>query len=142
MFLIIFALNKISSRKYAMLKYIIMLGSAFLLSSTVLAKNYQFNNTAILQGKVLIIKSLHPNPQFHGGKQPAIALNQQVTVEDEDGQIKTKLIQLISSDSAAYSKLFKNNGKNITVTCDSLFRAETGHHTTKVLCDANHIHYR
>ncbi|KAA8733791.1 DUF4431 domain-containing protein [Acinetobacter qingfengensis] len=125
-----------------LVKYVMTLTTWFLLSNNAFATTYPFESSVVLHGKIMMIKSLHPSAQFSGGKQPAIVLNQRIIVEDSNGQIKTKLIQLISSNHILYSKLFKNNGKNITVTCNKLFRAETAHHTTKVICNVNRVQYQ
>ena len=62
-------------------------------------------------------------------------------VDGEDGRVETKLIQL-TDDGERYRKLLKSNGRSIYVECKSLFRAMTGHHTTKVLCDVDDVYYK
>lgn len=113
----------------------ILVASLLLLPTIAIAQAYQYEQPATITGKVLIIKSLHPNPEFKGEKQPALALDKKIVVDGSEGKVETKLIQLIDSDQADYDALLKSNGKAITVDCKTLFRAMTGHHTTKVLCD-------
>lgn len=122
-----------------MIKYILPL---LLAPGCVFAQTFQYEQPAALKGKVLIIKSLHPNPDFRGEKQPAIALSQPVVVDGEDGRVETKLIQLMDNNSKRYSKLLKSNGASIYVECESLFREHTGHHTTKVLCVVDDVYFK
>lgn len=49
---------------------------------------------ATLTGKLLRIKSLHPNQEVFGGNQIALALDQQVNVDGEEGLVKTNLFNL------------------------------------------------
>ena len=103
------------------------------------AQPYLYDQPAKISGKILIIKSLHPNPEFYGEKQPAVSLAQQIIVDGDEGRVQTKLIQLIDNDTKRYGRLLKSNGLPVSVNCKSLFRAMTGHHTTKVLCDVDSI---
>lgn len=105
------------------------------------AQTFYYDQPATLTGKLLRIKSLHPNQQVFGGNQIALALDQQINVDGEDGLVKTKLIQLVDSDPR-YSSLFKKEGKSVQIKCSELFRSHTGHHTTKVLCVVNSVKYK
>ena len=105
------------------------------------AQTFYYDEPATLTGKILRIKSLHPNQQVFGGNQIALALDQQINVDGEDGLVKTKLIQLVDSDPR-YSSLFRKEGKSVEIKCSELFRSHTGHHTTKVLCVVNSVKYK
>lgn len=105
------------------------------------AQTFYYDQPATLTGKLLRIKSLHPNQQVFGGNQIALALDQQINVDGEDGLVKTKLIQLVDSDPR-YSSLFRKEGKSVEIKCSELFRSHTGHHTTKVLCVVNSVKYK
>lgn len=122
-----------------MIRYLLLL---LLIPRCVFAQTFQYEQPAALKGKVLIIKSLHPNPDFRGEKQPAIALSQSVMVEDEDGSVETKLIQLIDRKRDSYDKLLKSNDRSIYVECETLFRPISGHHTTKVLCMVDDVYFK
>lgn len=74
------------------------------------AQTAYYGEPAMISGKLLKIKSLHPNQEEFGGNQIAVALNQQLNVDGEDGLVKTKLIQLVDSDPR-YSSLFKRKVK-------------------------------
>lgn len=105
------------------------------------AQTFYYDEPATLTGKLLRIKSLHPNQQVFGGNQIALALDQQINVDGEDGLVKTKLIQLVDIDPR-YSSLFRKEGKSVQIKCSELFRSHTGHHTTKVLCVVNSVKYK
>ncbi len=105
------------------------------------AQTFYYGKPATLTGKLLRIKSLHPNQEAFGGNQIALALDQQVNVDGEEGLVKTKLIQLVDSDPR-YSSLFKQEGKSVQIKCSELFRSHTGHHTTKVLCVVDSVRYK
>lgn len=105
------------------------------------AQTFYYGEPAIISGKLLRIKSLHPNQEVFAGNQIALALDQQINVDGEEGLVKTKLIQLVDSDPR-YSSLFKKEGKQTQIKCKELFRSHTGHHTTKVLCVMDSIRYQ
>jgi hypothetical protein len=105
------------------------------------AQTFYYGQPATLTGKLLRIKSLHPNQEAFGGNQIALALDQQVNVDGEEGLVKTKLIQLVDHDPR-YSSLFKKEGKSVKIKCSELFRSHTGHHTTKVLCVVQSVYYK
>lgn len=105
------------------------------------AQTFYYDQPATLTGKLLRIKSLHPNQQVFGGNQIALALDQQINVDGEEGLVRTKLIQLVDSDPR-YSSLFRKEGKSVEIKCSELFRSHTGHHTTKVLCVVNSVKYK
>lgn len=106
------------------------------------AQTFYYDKPATLNGKLLRIKSLHPNQELHGGVQIAVALDRQINVDGEEGLVKTKLIQLVDYNDARYSSLFKKEGKPVQIKCSELFRSHTGHHTTKVLCVVNSVVYK
>jgi len=106
------------------------------------SQTFYYGEPAAISGKLLKIKSLHPNQKTFGGNQIALALDQQINVDGEEGLVKTKLIQLVDSNSQRYNQFFKNEHKTITVKCSELFRAETAHHTTKVLCFVDSVKYK
>ena len=106
------------------------------------AQTFYYGKPATLTGKLLKIKSLHPNQEAFGGNQIALALDQQVNVDGDEGLVKTKLIQLVDYDDARYSSLFKKEGKSVQIKCSELFRSHTGHHTTKVLCVVDSVRYK
>jgi hypothetical protein len=106
------------------------------------AQTFYYGKPATISGKLLKIKSLHPNQETFGGNQIALALDQQINVDGEEGLEKTKLIQLVDSNMQRYKQYFKKEGKAIDVKCSELFRAETAHHTTKVLCFVDSIKYK
>lgn len=106
------------------------------------AQNFYYDKPAILNGKLLKIKSLHPNQEVFGGNQIALALDQQINVDGDEGLVKTKLIQLVDYDDARYSSLFKKEGKSVQIKCSELFRSHTAHHTTKVLCVVGSVNYK
>ena len=105
------------------------------------AQTFYYGKPATLTGKLLRIKSLHPNQEAFGGNQIALALDQQVNVDGEEGLVKTKLIQLVDDDPR-YSSLFKQEGKSVQIKCNELFRSHTGHHTTKVLCVVDSVRFK
>lgn len=105
------------------------------------AQTAYYGEPATISGKLLKIKSLHPNQETFGGNQIAVALNQQLNVDGEDGLVKTKLIQLVDSDPR-YSSLFKKEGRSVQIKCSELFRGHTAHHTTKVLCVVDSVKYK
>ncbi|CAM9236565.1 DUF4431 domain-containing protein [Acinetobacter pseudolwoffii] len=105
------------------------------------AQTFYYDQPATITGKLLRIKSLHPNQEAFGGNQIALALDQQVNVDGEEGLVKTKLIQLVDNDPR-YSSLFKKEGKSVKIKCKELFRSYTGHHTTKVLCVVDSVFYK
>ena len=105
------------------------------------AQTFYYNQPATLTGKLLRIKSLHPNQEAFGGNQIALALDRQVNVDGEEGLVKTKLIQLVDNDPR-YSSLFKKEGKSVKINCSELFRSHTAHHTTKVLCVVKSVDYK
>lgn len=98
------------------------------------AQNFYYDKPAILNGKLLKIKSLHPNQEVFGGNQIALALDQQINVDGDEGLVKTKLIQLVDYDDARYSSLFKKKENLYKLNAVSCFRSHTAHHTTKGLC--------
>lgn len=106
------------------------------------ANEFYYGKPARLEGKVQIIKSLHPNQEVFGGNQIAIALNHSISVDGDDGLIKTKLIQLVDENNTRYNRYFKSNYKEIIVDCSELFRGHTAHHTTKVLCVVESVKYK
>lgn len=106
------------------------------------AQTFYYGKPATISGKLLKIKSLHPNQETFGGNQIALALDQQINVDGEEGLEKTKLIQLVDSNMQRYNQYFKKEGKAIDVKCSELFRAETAHHTTKVLCFVDSVKYK
>lgn len=105
------------------------------------AQTFYYDQPATITGKLLRIKSLHPNQEAFGGNQIALALDQQVNVDGEEGLVKTKLIQLVDNEPR-YSSLFKKEGKSVKIKCKELFRSHTGHHTTKVLCVVDSVRYK
>ena len=105
------------------------------------AQTFYYGKPATISGKLLKIKSLHPNQETFGGNQIALALDQQISVDGEEGLVKTKLIQLVDNDPR-YSSLFKKEGKSVQIKCNELFRGHTAHHTTKVLCFVDSIRYK
>ena len=105
------------------------------------AQTFYYGETATITGKLLRIKSLHPNQEAFGGNQIAVALDQQINVDGEEGLVKTKLIQLVD-DHPSYSDLFNKEGKSVQVKCTELFRAHTAHHSTKVLCVVDSVQYK
>ncbi len=105
------------------------------------AQTFYYGESAVLTGKLLKIKSQHFNPEFAKEIQIAVSLDQQVEVDGDAGLVKTKLIQIVGGNSQVYSSLFKNEGKAVKVKCAELFRAETAHHTTKVLCYLDSVQY-
>ena len=123
------------------MKKLFILG-AMLLPMWVQAQRADYGKPATISGKLLKIKSLHPNPTFSDEIQIAVVLNQQINVDGEEGLVKTKLIQLVDNDMKRYNQYFKNEHKTITVKCSELFRAETAHHTTKVLCFVDSVRYK
>lgn len=124
--------------------YIIILG--LIICSMSYAKTISYGEPVVLEGKILIIKSLD-DEQFKDAKYPAIRLNKQITVngnndEINQGEIKTKLLQLVDVNHARYNKYYKYNGRDITVYCEELFRSHTIHHNTKVLCVVDNIKWK
>lgn len=105
------------------------------------AQTFYYDQPATISGKLLRIKSLHPNQEVFGGNQIALALDQQINVDGTEGLVKTKLIQLVDSDPR-YSSLFKNEGKSVKIKCSELFRSHTAHHSTKVLCAVDSVQYK
>lgn len=110
------------------------------------AKTISYGEPVVLEGKILIIKSLD-DEQFKDAKYPAIRLNKQITVngnndEINQGEIKTKLLQLVDVNHARYNKYYKYNGRDITVYCEELFHSHTIHHNTKVLCVVDNIKWK
>lgn len=106
------------------------------------AQTFYYDKPAVLHGKLLKIKSLHPNQEMFSGNQIAVALNQIVNVDGADGLVKTKLIQLVDMNKSRYSMLFKKEGKPVIIECKELFRGHTAHHTTKVLCVVNAVQFK
>ena len=123
------------------MKKLFILG-AMLLPMWVQAQRSDYGKPATISGKLLKIKSLHPNPTFSDEIQIAVVLNQQINVDGEEGLVKTKLIQLVDTNMQRYNQYFKKEGKAIDVKCSELFRAETAHHTTKVLCFVDSVKYK
>ncbi|MDN5476605.1 DUF4431 domain-containing protein [Acinetobacter guillouiae] len=121
---------------------LLLMVGLFAVSGLSQAQTAYYGEPATISGKLLKIKSLHPNPAFSGETQIAVALNQQLNVDGEEGLVKTKLIQLVDSNDQRYNQFFKNEHKAITVKCSELFRAETAHHTTKVLCFVESVKYK
>ena len=105
------------------------------------AQTFYYGEPATISGKLMKIKSLHPNQEDFGGNQIAVTLNQQISVDGEEGLVKTKLIQLVDNDPR-YSALFKKEGKAVNIKCSELFRGHTAHHTTKVLCVVDSVKYK
>lgn len=106
------------------------------------AQTFYYDKPATLNGKLLRIKSLHPNQEVFGGNQIALALDQQINVDGTEGLVKTKLIQLVDYNNARYTSLFKNEGKSAKIKCSELFRSHTAHHSTKVLCVVDSVQYK
>ena len=123
------------------MKKLFILG-AMLLPMWVQAQRADYGKPATISGKLLKIKSLHPNPTFSDEIQIAVVLNQQINVDGDAGLVKTKLIQLVDTNIQRYNQYFKKEGKAIDVKCSELFRAETAHHTTKVLCFVDSVKYK
>lgn len=114
---------------------------------TVYAQSAYYNQPITLKGKILIIKSLD-DEQYSNAKYPAITLNEQLIVDSNNpnddinqGQVKTKLLQLIDFDKNRYQKYYNADGRNVTVYCSELFRSHTVHHNTKVLCVVENIRW-
>ena len=105
------------------------------------AQTFYYDQPATISGKLLRIKSLHPNQEVFGGNQIALALDQQINVDGTEGLVKTKLIQLVDGDPR-YSSLFKKEGKSAKIKCSELFRSHTAHHSTKVLCVVDSVQYK
>ena len=105
------------------------------------AQTFYYDQPATISGKLLRIKSLHPNQEVFGGNQIALALDQQINVDGTEGLVETKLIQLVDNDPR-YSSLFKKEGKSVQIKCSELFRSHTAHHTTKVLCVVKSVDYK
>ena len=105
------------------------------------AQTFYYDQPATISGKLLRIKSLHPNQEVFGGNQIALALDQQINVDGTEGLVKTKLIQLVDNDPR-YSSLFRKEGKSVKIKCSELFRSHTAHHTTKVLCVVKSVDYK
>ena len=106
------------------------------------AQAFYYDEPAIITGKLLRIKSLHPNQEMFGGNQIALALDQQINVDGAEGLVKTKLIQLVDYNDARYTSLFKKEGKSVQIKCSELFRSHTAHHSTKVLCVVDSVQYK
>ncbi len=106
------------------------------------AQTFYYDQPATITGKLLRIKSLHPNQEVFGGNQIALALDQQINVDGAEGLVKTKLIQLVDYNDARYTSLFKKEGKSVQIKCSELFRSHTAHHTTKVLCVVKSVDYK
>lgn len=106
------------------------------------AQTFYYGEPATISGKLLRIKSLHPNQEAFGGNQIAVTLNQQINVDGEEGLVKTKLIQLVDFKNTRYQSFFKNEGKQVQIKCEELFRGHTAHHTTKVLCVVDSVSYK
>lgn len=106
------------------------------------AQTIYYDRPVVLQGKLLKIKSLHPNQEVFGGNQIALALDQIIKVDGRDGLVKTKLIQLVDMNASRYSMLFKKEGTPVTIACEELFRGHTAHHTTKVLCVVKAVQFK
>jgi hypothetical protein len=106
------------------------------------AQTFYYDEPAIITGKLLRIKSLHPNQEVFGGNQIALTLDQQINVDGTEGLVKTKLIQLVDYNDARYTSLFKKEGKSVEIKCSELFRSHTAHHTTKVLCVVKSVDYK
>lgn len=125
-----------------MKKIVVMLMLGLTTTFAQAVQTFYYEQPATLTGKILVIKSLHFNQEDFGGNQIAIALDRQVHVDGEEGLVKTKLIQLVDTNEKRYQQYFRSNNKRITVKCNSLFRAHTAHHSTKVLCMVESSHYR
>lgn len=106
------------------------------------AQTFYYDEPAIITGKLLRIKSLHPNQEVFGGNQIALTLDQQINVDGDEGLVKTKLIQLVDYNNARYTSLFKSEGKSAKIKCSELFRSHTAHHSTKVLCVVDSVQYK
>ena len=106
------------------------------------AQTFYYGEPATISGKLMKIKSLHPNQEKFGGNQIAVTLNQQINVDGEEGLVKTKLIQLVDYKNSRYQSLFKNKGKSVQIKCQELFRSHTAHHSTKVLCVVGSVSYQ
>lgn len=106
------------------------------------AQTFYYGEPATISGKLLRIKSLHPNQETFGGNQIAVTLNQQINVDGEEGVVKTKLIQLVDVNEIRYKSFFKNEGKSVQIKCKELFGSHTAHHTTKVLCVVDSVSYK
>lgn len=106
------------------------------------AQTFYYGEPATISGKLLRIKSLHPNQEAFGGHQIAVTLDQQINVDGGDGLVKTKLIQLVDFKDTRYQSFFKNEGKQVQIKCEELFRGHTAHHTTKVLCVVDSVSYK
>ncbi|MEG2445270.1 MAG: DUF4431 domain-containing protein [Acinetobacter sp.] len=106
------------------------------------AQTFYYDQPATISGKLLRIKSLHPNQEVFGGNQIALALDQQINVDGTEGLVKTKLIQLVDYNDARYTSLFKKEGKSAKIKCSELFRSHTAHHSTKVLCVVDSVQYK
>ncbi|MEG0344381.1 MAG: hypothetical protein RR633_19515, partial [Acinetobacter sp.] len=98
------------------MKKLFILG-AMLLPMWVQAQRADYGKPATISGKLLKIKSLHPNPTFSDEIQIAVVLNQQINVDGEEGLVKTKLIQLVDTNMQRYNQYFKKEGKAIDVKC-------------------------
>lgn len=114
----------------------------FTIPSLSYAKTFYYGEPAVISGSLLKIKSLHPNQELFGGNQIALALDDVINVDGDEGLVKTKLIQLVDMDSARYTMLFKKHGQPVKINCSELFRAHTGHHTTKVLCVVKSVEFK
>lgn len=106
------------------------------------AQTFSYDKPAVLYGKLLKIKSLHPNQELFGGNQIAVALDRVIEVDGAEGLVKTKLIQLIDMNESRYSMLFKKEGMPVAIACEALFRGHTAHHTTKVLCVVKALQFK
>jgi len=106
------------------------------------AQTFYYDRPAVLHGKLLKIKSLHPNQEVFGGNQIALALDQIIKVDGRDGLVKTKLIQLVDMNASRYSMLVKKEATPVTIACEELFRGHTAHHTTKVLCVVKAVQFK
>lgn len=126
-------------RGYKIMKKMI-LALIMSLPTFVQAQTFYYGEPATISGKLLKIKSLHPNQEEFGGNQIALALDQQINVDGEEGLVKTKLIQLVELGPSDDS-LFKREGKAVKIRCNELFRGHTAHHTTKVLCIVKSVKY-
>ncbi|WP_445660716.1 DUF4431 domain-containing protein [Acinetobacter sp. F16] len=106
------------------------------------AQTFYYDKPAFLHGKLLKIKSLHPNQEVFGGNQIAVALDRVIKVDGAEGLVKTKLIQLIDMNESRYFIMFKNEGIPVAIACEELFRGHTAHHTTKVLCVVKAVQFK
>lgn len=104
------------------------------ITSVSYAETFYYGKPATISGKLLLIKSTHPNQETFGGNEIAVTLDNEINVDGEEGLVKTRLIQLVDTDMVRYNLLYKKHGNHVKVNCQELFRAHTGHHTTKVLC--------